>query len=144
MSIVRIHNIILQIVPNGDISLLRHIDSLYKRYTYGVLFLFLFIGCAAKSVNNTEVQETVGEPGYRKEGHPEIAALLEEYESFIGDVAQMDNDVGFLLGDTWIYFQGGKMLTKENFRDKDQYQSIFYDYTLGRLTGTGLYRGNSL
>ena len=46
----------------------------------------------------------------------------------------MDDDVGFLIGDTWIYFRDGRMLTKESLPHQDRYQSIFYDYTLGSIT----------
>jgi hypothetical protein len=79
-----------------------------------ILIALLIVGCAVKPVNNTEVPEPVGEPRDTKEEQPEVAALLVKYESFIGEVAHMDDDVGFLIGDTWIYFRGGRMLTKES------------------------------
>ena len=100
-----------------------------------ILIALLIVGCAVKPVNNTEVPEPVGEPRDTKEEQPEVAALLVKYESFIGEVAHMDDDdVGFLIGDKWIYFRDGRMLTKESFPHQGRYQSIFYDYTLGRIT----------
>ena len=99
-----------------------------------LLFVLLIVGCAVKPVNNTEVPGPVGKPWNTKEEQPEVAALLVKYESFIEEVAHMDDDVGFLIGDTWIYFRDGRMLTKESFPHQDRYQSIFYDYALGITT----------
>ena len=104
-----------------------------KRYKL-LLIALLIVGCAVKPVNYIEVPEPVGEPGNTKEEQPEVAALLVKYESFIEEVTHMDDDVGFLIGDTWIYFRDGRMLTKESIRYQDRYKSIFYDYTLGRVT----------
>ena len=98
-----------------------------------ILFLLIF-GCAAKLVNNIEVPKPVEGLGNIKCRQVEVVALLEAYESFIGEVAQLDNDVGFLFGNTWIYFRDGRMLTKESIKHQDRYKSIFYDYTLGRVT----------
>ena len=81
-----------------------------------ILIALLIVGCAVKPVNNTEVPEPVGELGNTKKEQPEVAALLVKYESFIGEVAQLDNDVGFLFGNTWIYFRDGRMLTNESIR----------------------------
>ena len=72
-----------------------------------LLIALLIIGCAVKPVNRTVVPESEGEPWNTKEEPPEVAALLVKYESFIGEVAHMDDDVGFLIGDTWIYFRDG-------------------------------------
>ena len=99
-----------------------------------ILITLLIVGCAVKPVNNTEIQEPVGGPQETKKEQPEVAALLVKYESFIGEVSQLDNDVGFLFGNTWIYFRDGRMLTKESIKHQDRYKSIFYDYTLGRVT----------
>ena len=99
-----------------------------------LLFLFIFIGCAAKPVIKTEGPEPVGALGDIKEEQPEVAAVLAEYKNFIQEVSHKDNDVGFLIGDTWIYFRDGRMLTKESIRHQDRYKSIFYDYILGRVT----------
>ena len=98
-----------------------------------ILFLLIF-GCAAKLVNNIEVPKPVEGLGNIKYRQAEVAVLLEAYESFIGEVAQLDNDVGFLFGNTWIYFRDGRMLTEESIRHQDRYKSIFYNYTLGRIT----------
>ena len=98
-----------------------------------ILFLLIF-GCATNLVNNIEVPKPVEGPGNIKCRQVEVAALREAYESFIGEVAQLDNDVGFLFGNTWIYFRDGRMLTKESIKHQDRYKSIFYDYTLGRVT----------
>ena len=99
-----------------------------------ILFLFIFVGCAAKQVNNTDVKEPVGDSKNIKNGQPAVVALLKLYERFIQGVTQSDNDVSFLIRDTWIYFQEGKMLTKESMQNQDRYQSIFYDYVLGEMT----------
>ena len=105
-----------------------------KSYYKLLLFVLLIIGCSVKPVNNIEVPEPVREPEKTKEEQPEVAALLVKYKNFIGEVAHMDDDVGFLIGDTWIYFRDGRMLAKESFPHQDRYQSIFYDYALGRIT----------
>ena len=54
-----------------------------KLLLIGLSFILLIVGCAVKPVNNTEVPKPLGEPGNTKEEHPEVAALLVKYESFI-------------------------------------------------------------
>lgn len=67
------------------------------------------------------------------ENIPEVSVLLEEYGDFIWEVIQKGDDVGFLVGNIWIYLQDGRMLTEDNLPHQSLYQSIFYDYPLGRL-----------
>ena len=64
---------------------------------------------------------------------PEVAVLLEVYGDFIQETTTKDNDVAFLINKTWVYFRNGRMLTEEGFRFQNRYQSIFYDYPLGKL-----------
>ena len=101
-----------------------------KKVLIAILVLFIFVGCAIKPVNNVEVPE----PEHAKYEQLEVDALVEEYASFIREVVQMENDVAFLIGETWIYFQEGRMLSKESSQYLDRYQSLFYDYPIGRLT----------
>ena len=108
-----------------------------------ILFLLIF-GCATNLVNNIKVPKPVEGLGNIKYRKAEVAALLEAYESFIGEVAQLDNDVGFLFGNTWIYFRNGRMLTKESIKHQDRYESIFYDYILGRMTKLPEYEEQTL
>ena len=105
-----------------------------KKVLIAILFLIIITGCALKPVNNTNVLESPGELFNGNYIHPEVSALLIKYESFIGEVIQRDNDIGFLIGDTWIYYRNGRMLTKGRVQHQNQYHSIFYDYPLGRIT----------
>jgi len=105
-----------------------------KKIIIAILFLLIFFGCAAKPVNNTEAPSPAVEPANIKYGQPEVVALLTNYESFIKDVVKIGDDVGFLIGDGWIYFQDGRMLNKENYQNQNRYHSIFYDYPLGKIT----------
>ena len=108
-----------------------------KKVLIAILVLFIFVGCALKPVNNIEVPELEN----AKYAQFEVDALVEEYASFIREVEQMENDVAFLIGETWIYFQEGRMLSKESSQYVDQYQSLFYDYPIGRLTQLPEYQG---
>ena len=65
---------------------------------------------------------------------PEVAVMLDVYGSFIQKVEQKGNDVAFLINDNWIYFKEGRMLVENSFQHQNKYQSIFYDYPLGRIT----------
>ena len=96
-----------------------------KKAITSILFLYIFYSCAAKPVHETKVIEPVG--------GLEVAALLAEYKIFISEVAQKDDDVGFLIGGKWIYFYGGRMLTEKSSLNEDKYQSIFYDYAIGKI-----------
>ena len=92
-----------------------------KKILIAIIVPFIIFGCATKSVKYSEVQKSLREKEITQDEYPEVAAFLIGYESFISKVEKSDNDIGFLIDDTWIYFQEGRMLTKES----SQNQNIF-------------------
>lgn len=71
--------------------------------------------------------------GLGKNTLQEVMSLSDSYRSLIDDIDFRDGDIAFKVRDAWIYYQGGRMLAKNNLSSRDKYASLFYPYPPGRL-----------
>jgi len=63
-----------------------------------------------------------------------VNTLIENYGPYFQQIEERDGDVAFRIKDTWIYYRNGKMLKENHFHEEDQFNSIFFNYPIGKLT----------
>ena len=102
------------------------------------IILFLILGNVS-SLSSPTINHTLGWLSDRK-FFLEVTILLQIYGDYFQKIEEREGDIAFLINDSWVYYRNGKMLCKEHFQDEDRYESIFYDYPIGRLTKIPSYR----
>jgi hypothetical protein len=65
---------------------------------------------------------------------PRVRAFTAAYGSLIDSVEYHDDDVVFVMGDSRIHFQDGRLIDSERLDDPEQCDPVFYDYPLKPLS----------
>ncbi len=68
--------------------------------------------------------DVLADPGAARE----VAVIQNAYGEFIQETAVRRGDVAFLVNQTWIYYQNGRMLAEPNLCNSHRYDSLFTEY----------------
>jgi len=96
----------------------------------GFLYTFILL-LASLHVYSTDLQKNL-DPMEKLE----IKALFKAYGDLIDGIELRGDEIVFKIHGKNIYYKDGKMLSEKNFERSANFDSIFYTYRKGPLTGT--------